>query len=106
MSVIGSQLPRLFLTLVAVAFGTALLSVSADVLAVTSHPFAIAEQRLSTGSTGWFAEFFAQMAKEWGFILWQTGHPDYADQWVPSICSRWTPDGDAGRSGDDAPAPR
>ncbi|MEJ8819281.1 prolyl oligopeptidase family serine peptidase [Lacibacter sp. H407] len=22
-------------------------------------------------------EFFAQMVREWGFILWQTGHPDF-----------------------------
>ena len=62
MSLIGSQLPRLFLALVSVALGVALLGLSADVLAVTSHPFAIAEQRLSTSSTGWLAEFFAQMA--------------------------------------------
>ena len=66
MSLIGSQLPRLFLALVSVALGAALLALSADVLAVTTHPFAIAEQRLSTSSTGWFAEFFAQMA------LWQS----------------------------------
>lgn len=66
MSVIGSQLPRLFLALVLVALGIALFGLSADVLAVTSHPFAIAEQRLSTSSTGWFAEFFAQMA------MWQS----------------------------------
>ena len=63
---IGSQLPRLFLALVSVALGVALLGLSADVFAVTSHPFAIAEQRLSTSSTGWFAEFFAQMA------MWQS----------------------------------
>ena len=83
MSVIGSQLPRLFLTLVAVAFGTALLSVSADVLAVTSHPFAIAEQRLSTGSTGWFAEFFAQMA------MWQS----YFYRQLTGAVRAWQQDG-------------
>jgi len=66
MSLIGSQLPRLFLALVAVALGVAFFGLSADVLAVTSHPFAIAEQRLSTSSTGWFADFFAQMA------MWQS----------------------------------
>lgn len=66
MSLIGSQLPRLFLALVSVALGVALFGLSADALAVTSHPFAIAEQRLSTSSTGWFAEFFAQMA------MWQS----------------------------------
>ncbi len=66
MSVIGAQLPRLLLALVSVALGVALLGLTADVLAVTGHPFAIAEQRLSTSSTGWFAEFFAQMA------MWQS----------------------------------
>ncbi|NQW82906.1 MAG: nickel/cobalt transporter [Alcaligenaceae bacterium] len=66
MSLIGSQLPRLFLALVSVALGVALFGLSEDVLAVTSHPFATAEQRLGTSSTGWFAEFFAQMA------LWQS----------------------------------
>jgi nickel/cobalt exporter len=66
MSVISSLLPRFFLALVSVALGVALLGLSADVFAVTSHPFAIAEQRLSTSSTGWFAEFFAQMA------MWQS----------------------------------
>jgi ABC-type nickel/cobalt efflux system permease component RcnA len=66
MSVIGAQLPRLLLALVSVALGVALLGLTADVLAVTSHPFAIAEQRLSTSSTGWFADFFAQMA------MWQS----------------------------------
>ena len=66
MSVIGFQMPRVFLTFVAVALGTCLSGLSADALAVTSHPFAIAEQRLSTGSTGWLAEFFAQMA------MWQS----------------------------------
>ena len=66
MSLIGSQLPRLFLALVLVALGVALLGLSADVLAVTGHPFAIAEQRLSTSSTGWLAEFFTQMA------MWQS----------------------------------
>jgi len=66
MSLIGSQLPRLFLALVSVALGVALFGLSADVFAVTSHPFAIAEQRLSTSSTGWLAEFFAQMA------MWQS----------------------------------
>jgi ABC-type nickel/cobalt efflux system permease component RcnA len=63
---IGSQLPRLFLALVSVVLGFALFGLAADVLAVTSHPFAIAEQRLSTSSTGWFADFFAQMA------MWQS----------------------------------
>jgi ABC-type nickel/cobalt efflux system permease component RcnA len=66
MSVIGAQLPRLLLALVSVALGVALLGLTADVLAVTGHPFAIAEQRLSTSSTGWLAEFFAQMA------MWQS----------------------------------
>lgn len=66
MFVIGVQLPRLLLALVSVALGVAFLGLSADVLAVTSHPFAIAEQRLSTSSTGWLAEFFAQMA------MWQS----------------------------------
>ena len=66
MSVIGAQLPRLLLALVSVAFVVALLGLTADVLAVTGHPFAIAEQRLSTSSTGWLAEFFAQMA------MWQS----------------------------------
>ena len=66
MFVIGVQLPRLLLALVSVALGVALLGLSADLLAVTSHPFAIAEQRLSTSSTGWFADFFAQMA------MWQS----------------------------------
>ena len=66
MSVIGVQLPRLFLAIGLVALGVALLGLSADVLAVTSHPFAIAEQRLSTSSTGVLAEFFAQMA------MWQS----------------------------------
>jgi len=66
MSVIGSQMPRLFLALVSVAVGIALFGLSADVLAVTTHPFATAEQRLSTSSTGWLAEFFAQMA------MWQS----------------------------------
>ena len=66
MSVIGAQLPRLLLVLVSVALGVALLGLTADVLAVTGHPFAIAEQRLSTSSTGWLAEFFAQMA------MWQS----------------------------------
>jgi len=66
MSLIGSQLPRLFLALVSVAVGISLFGLSAEVFAVTTHPFAIAEQRLSTSSTGWFAEFFAQMA------LWQS----------------------------------
>ena len=66
MSVIGAQLPRLLLALVSVALGVALLGLTADVLAVTGHPFAIAEQRLSTSSTGWFADFFAQMA------MWQS----------------------------------
>ncbi|MFZ4709409.1 MAG: nickel/cobalt transporter [Zwartia sp.] len=66
MSLIGSQLSRFFLALVSVALGVAFFGLSADVLAVTSHPFAIAEQRLSTSSTGWFAEFFAQMA------MWQS----------------------------------
>jgi len=66
MSLMGSQLPRLFLALISFALGVALLGVSAEVLAVTSHPFAIAEQRLSTSSTGWLAEFFAQMA------MWQS----------------------------------
>lgn len=83
MSVIGSQLLRLFLTLAAVAFGTALLSVSADVFAVTSHPFAIAEQRLSTGSTGWFAEFFAQMA------MWQS----YFYRQLTGAVRAWQQDG-------------
>lgn len=66
MSPICSQPPRLFLALVAVAFGVTLLGLSPEALAVTSHPFAIAEQRLSTDSTGWLAEFFAQMA------MWQS----------------------------------
>jgi ABC-type nickel/cobalt efflux system permease component RcnA len=66
MSVIGAQLPRLLLALVSVSLGVALLGLTADVLAVTSHPFAMAEQRLSTSSTGWLAEFFAQMA------MWQS----------------------------------
>jgi nickel/cobalt transporter (NicO) family protein len=66
MSVIGAQLPRLLLALVSVSLGVALLGLTADVLAVTGHPFAIAEQRLSTSSTGWFADFFAQMA------MWQS----------------------------------
>lgn len=66
MSLISSLLPRFLLALVSVSLGVALLGLSADVLAVTSHPFAIAEQRLSTSSTGWFANFFAQMA------MWQS----------------------------------
>jgi nickel/cobalt transporter (NicO) family protein len=66
MSVIGAQMPRLLLALVSVSLGVALLGLTADVLAVTSHPFAMAEQRLSTSSTGWLAEFFAQMA------MWQS----------------------------------
>jgi ABC-type nickel/cobalt efflux system permease component RcnA len=66
MSLISSLLPRFLLALVPVSLGVALLGLTADVLAVTSHPFAIAEQRLSTSSTGWFADFFAQMA------MWQS----------------------------------
>ncbi len=66
MSVFGVQLPRLFPAIVTVAFGIALSGLSAEALAVTGHPFAIAEQRLSTSSTGWLAEFFAQMA------MWQS----------------------------------
>ena len=66
MSLISSLRSRVFLAPVLVALGVALLGLSADLLAVTSHPFAIAEQRLSTSSTGWFADFFAQMA------MWQS----------------------------------
>ena len=66
MSLISSLLPRFLLALVSVSLGVALLGLTADVLAVTGHPFAIAEQRLSTSSTGWLAEFFAQMA------MWQS----------------------------------
>ena len=66
MSLIRSLLPRFLLALVPVSLGVALLGLTAEVLAVTSHPFAIAEQRLSTSSTGWFADFFAQMA------MWQS----------------------------------
>lgn len=61
-----SPLTRFFLALVPVALGIALSGLSIDAVAVTNHPFAIAEQRLSTDSTGWVAEFFAQMA------MWQS----------------------------------
>ncbi len=66
MPFISHQPSRLFLALVSVAVGVALAGLSPEALAVTSHPFAIAEQRLSAGSTGWLADFFAEMA------MWQS----------------------------------